>query len=447
MTELSQRRRTLLAIIGSTVLLSVGGVAGATLIKSPAEQAAEAGPPQASVLTAPVERRVLRDTVVLRGTVTAAGSFEVTPTGPADGGRAVVTGLRAELGDTVRAGEVIVEVSGRPLYALRGAIPIYRDLRPGADGKDIAQLQAALRRLGHPTGDDPKGFFGAGTKDAVVSFYESIGYDAPTTGEADEEAVDGARAQVRSAERAVVEAEDALVLAKEATKAQASPPPPGTPDPVKQAEQQLEFAKEDLAAAREALAKLIARSGPMVPLAEAVFLPAFPSRISSLNATVGADVSPPMLTLSSGALVVQAGLNPELRGLLSEGLEVEILSELLELSATGEIASIGEVEQDETGGRTHPMTVTPADRLDPRLSGEDVRLTVQAAATTGEVLVVPLAAVSAGADGRTTVTKLLGDGREERVPVTAGVSGDGFVEVTPERAGSLDEGDRVAVGR
>lgn len=447
MNDLSGRRRLLLAVVVGTLLLAIGGVAGATLVKSPAELAAEAEPPDASVLTAAVELRVLRDTVVLRGTVTAGSSLEVTPSGPPDGGRAVVTGLRAKQGDAISAGEVIVEVSGRPVYALRGAIPAYRDLRPGADGKDIAQLQQALRRLGHSSGGDRRGFFGAGTKAAVSEFYESSGYEAPTTGEGDEEAVAAAQAQVTAAERALTQARDALELAKEAADAQTTPPPPGTPDPVKEAQQQVEFAEEDLAAAHDALATIRSNTGPMVPLSEIVFVPSFPARITALNARIGSDVSAPLLVLSSGELVVEARLNPELRGLLDDGLEVEILSELLGLSAEGEIASIGEIEQDETGGSTHPMTVTPTGELDPRLSGEDVRLTVQAAATNGEVLVVPLAAVSAGADGRTTVTKLLPDGREERVPVTAGVSGDGFVEVTPEQSGQLGEGDRVVVGR
>jgi len=75
-----------------------------------------------------------------------------------------------------------------------------------------------------------------------------------------------------------------------------------------------------------------------------------------------------------------------------------------------------------------------------------VRLTVQAAATEGEVLVVPISAVYADADGATAVLKLLDDGTQQRVVVTAGVSGDGYVAVTPVEEGALVAGDRVVVG-
>jgi len=93
------------------------------------------------------------------------------------------------------------------------------------------------------------------------------------------------------------------------------------------------------------------------------------------------------------------------------------------------------------------MLVTPTESaLDERLAGADVRLTVQAAATEGEVLVVPISAVYADADGATAVLKLLDDGTQQRVVVTAGVSGDGYVAVTPVEEGALVAGDRVVVG-
>jgi multidrug efflux pump subunit AcrA (membrane-fusion protein) len=110
------------------------------------------------------------------------------------------------------------------------------------------------------------------------------------------------------------------------------------------------------------------------------------------------------------------------------------------------IASVGELEQDEQNGRSHPMLVTPTESpLDERLAGADVRLTVEAAATEGEVLVVPLTAVYNGADGNTAVLKLLPGGTQQRITVTAGVSGDGFVAVTPVD-GALQAGDLVVVG-
>lgn len=67
-------------------------------------------------------------------------------------------------------------------------------------------------------------------------------------------------------------------------------------------------------------------------------------------------------------------------------------------------------------------------------------------ATSGKVLVVPLAAVSGSADGLARVWKKSGDAKTE-VRVRAGLSADGFVEVVPVEGGSLAEGDEVVVGR
>lgn len=51
-----------------------------------------------------------------------------------------------------------------------------------------------------------------------------------------------------------------------------------------------------------------------------------------------------------------------------------------------------------------PVQVTRAGTWDNRLDGQNVRMTITAAATTGAVLTVPEAAINAGADARTSVT-------------------------------------------
>lgn len=60
------------------------------------------------------------------------------------------------------------------------------------------------------------------------------------------------------------------------------------------------------------------------------------------------------------------------------------------------------------------------------------------------MLVVPSSAIYASADGSTQAIKLVQGGEQERIAVTTGATGGGFVEV---RTKSLAEGDRVAVGR
>lgn len=61
------------------------------------------------------------------------------------------------------------------------------------------------------------------------------------------------------------------------------------------------------------------------------------------------------------------------------------------------------------------------------------------------MLVVPLSAVSATADGKTVVT-VYENGRRRRVEVTPGTVGGGSAEVRPLTEGALRTGDQVIVG-
>lgn len=82
---LARGRRVVLAVVGGAALMAVGGLLATTLVKSPAQVAAETGPPVQGVLTADVERRVLAQTVVMRGTVVADQSVAVSPQGVRSG--------------------------------------------------------------------------------------------------------------------------------------------------------------------------------------------------------------------------------------------------------------------------------------------------------------------------------------------------------------------------
>ncbi len=441
--SLGARRTTLAGVLAGSVLLGAGGVVAASYVRSPQQAAADLGPPAPSVLSAVVERRTLTDTVVVRGQIAAGGIFELAPAVRSEG-KAVVTAIRTRLGAEVEAGQVLIEVSGRPVVILPGAVPAFRDLRPGAEGADISQLQAALSLLGYSTGSDRKGTFGAGTKRAVANFYDAIGYAAPTSG--DEEAVEAASAGVRVGQRAVADATRALDLAREAAAASTASPGPGQPDPVEEAELRLERAKEDLAETRIAHAKAVAASGPVLPLGEYIFLPQLPARVQELTAKVGDEVGEALLTLSTGALVVTSLVDPGTRDVLAPGMEVEIASELTGTTATGTISQIGEAETSEQAGAGYQVTVIPDEPLSDELAGHDVRLTVLAASTPGPVLVVPVSAVSATTDGSTIVVKLGADGTETRIAVLAGASGDGYVEISPEQDDALAEGDRVVIG-
>lgn len=441
---LPRRQRVVLWVAVVSALLSTTGLVASSFVKSPQQVLADSAPPEAAPVTAPVERRVLASTLVTRGTVVAATSMEVTPV-VAGAGAQVVTAVHVKPGDEVTGGQVLVAVSGRPLIALPGEVPAYRDLKPGDSGPDVEQLRATLSALGFPTKGDKAGYFGARTKAAVRGLYARIGYDAADTGgpggRADRQALAAAAAAVDAA-RSAVQAMQRRIAAGETA------PPNELPLP-----DQLNQLKAALSAAQRAEAELIATTGTMLPLSEFVFVPSFPARVTAFSAKVGDAVRAPLITLSAGQLGVRAKLRPDQAGLVKPGMRVKLTSETLGQDAEGTVTSVGEltsdVEQNQTGGATrsppyHPATVTPSTALPAQWADLDVRVSITSARTETPVLVVPLSAVSAGADGRTTVSVVGSDGRLTRVEVRAGVSGDGFVEVTPV-GGDLHEGDRVMV--
>jgi multidrug efflux pump subunit AcrA (membrane-fusion protein) len=82
------------------------------------------------------------------------------------------------------------------------------------------------------------------------------------------------------------------------------------------------------------------------------------------------------------------------------------------------------------------------------LNGENVLVTVETGQTEGPVLTVPVAAVVTTAAGTSSVTVVGAHGKQRRVPVTAGISENGYVQVTPSSpaaSGALAAGDRVVV--
>ena len=60
-----------------------------------------------------------------------------------------MTQVAVDIGDEVLEGTRLIEVSGRPVFALQGDVPVYRTLTPGMAGADVAQMQVALARLGY----------------------------------------------------------------------------------------------------------------------------------------------------------------------------------------------------------------------------------------------------------------------------------------------------------
>jgi peptidoglycan hydrolase-like protein with peptidoglycan-binding domain len=197
-------------VIGAVVLAAGLGWFFGSQIQSPAEAAAEAEPPEASNIAVQVVREVLSADVVTRGdivydeplSVALSGSFAETPE------KLVVT-QAVEVNSELVEGAVAVEVVGRPVFFLAGEIPMYRDLRPGATGDDVLQVEEALARMGFFTGT-PDNVWDGETSSAVTAWYESAGYRPNGLSQEDEASLRAARDRVTGAEGSVADSEQAL---------------------------------------------------------------------------------------------------------------------------------------------------------------------------------------------------------------------------------------------
>jgi HlyD family secretion protein len=431
-SRLSRRRRVLLGIGIAAALLAGGGLIGASFVKSPQQLAADTAPPPDTVTTAAVVSQVLTSSVQMRGLVYPSTEYDVyasAPTsstgadagspssagGSSSAGEVYISKLRVAAGDTITNGEQLAEIDGQPLFALTGPVPAWRDLTPGESGPDVAELQKTLASLGYYDGGDTAGYFGSATEDAVSVYYEHLGYSAPVTGG--------------------------------------------------------------------------------VPAADVVFLPSLPATVVAVNGAVGEQPGQPFLELAPrGSLALTGELPPAYTGQVKSGLKVTIYDEVTGIHAAGTVTDLGTATLNapagtvvDIGGSSGsagstgsgstgstgstgssgstgsagsagsgsaggsgetpfiPLTVHPSRPLATALNGENVLVTVDTGQTEGPVLTVPVAAIVTTASGTSYVTVVGAHGKQTDVPVTPGISENGYVQVTPKSSGALVAGDRVVV--
>lgn len=169
----------------------------------------------------------------------------------------------------------------------------------------------------------------------------------------------------------------------------------------------------------------------------------------------------PIMTVSGATLQIVGNLDKADADLIAEGTEVVItLPDGSE--APGTVQSVGpmrEREQDEPGfgggggGSADPnrreVVVVPGELTEDQrwmLQGSNVRIKIPVSSTEGEVMAVPIAALSAGPGGESRVEVLDEGARETRlVTVETGLAAGGFVEIRPVD-GDLKVGDLVVVG-
>jgi hypothetical protein len=213
------QRRIAAVTVAALIGLAVIGWIAAQQIRSPAQVAADTAAPQASPITVPVERRTLSTEVIVRGTVRyGAARPAVLATSKVKQGSDIVTRAprrRAELGP----GDPAMAVDGRPVFVMRGAIPMSRDLHLGLQGPDVLQLEQALAALGFSPGA-ADGRYDAGTEAAVTAFYLHHGYDPFGATDLQVEQLHTAQAAAAQARDAHLQALNNIEQAKTATPAE-----------------------------------------------------------------------------------------------------------------------------------------------------------------------------------------------------------------------------------
>lgn len=99
---------------------------------------------------------------------------DATIRAPRDG---VLTATACEAGGTLASGGTSFAVDGAPLLSLHTAVPLFRDLRVGDRGPDVAAVAAELERLGY--GASAGDTFTALDLAAVRALLDAIGGSAP----------------------------------------------------------------------------------------------------------------------------------------------------------------------------------------------------------------------------------------------------------------------------
>jgi hypothetical protein len=482
--------RTLWIVALCAVVSLLAGLLVGRFLISPAD-ASEA--PEPGLVTVPVEFGSLSNDVTLRADVGYADAVEVTI--DTTGGGSVVTGSVPEVGTTLNPLSIALEVVGRPVIVLPGELPAYRTLRFGVSGPDVLQLKQALVSVGIDAGDVTSNTFDQATANAVGQLYAQAGYPAPAPEEGADDAVRSAEQGVRDAQSSVTQAQQALTAAgagpskleswqadvkvaqAEQALADAKACVPGGESPcpgIQQAEWDVQTAKlerdqlwsakntgsekaaldaarSQVDAANEALESARQSVLPYLPAGEVLFLTELPRRVDAVNVKRGSTIQGSVMTVSGAAVRLTGAAAEADARLLKVGSEATF--ELPD--GTQQRAVITELKPGKDSKARWDVLFEPdpltAEQIT-QLQGSNVRVQIAVGATEGDVLSVPLAALTAGPGGESRVEVVESDPREGKdaetrtVVVKTGLAAKGAVEVSAVD-GDLEEGDLVVVGR
>lgn len=208
-------------------------------------------------------------------------------------------------------------------------------------------------------------------------------------------------------------------------------------------------ARAELSDANAALADLDAQIGTSIPTNELIFLPQLPRVVQQVFVETGDIPQGSAMSVTGSGVVIRSSISAADRPLITEGVEGVMEDSNLGLSVPVRVAFVADapggqnVGEGRFGVRLEPVGDLPEDAIN-----QNLRVTVPFQSTEGAVLAVPVAALSAGADGSSRVQVERADGSVDVVVVRTGLLARalGLVEISPID-GELEVGDRVVVGR
>ncbi|MEV0004581.1 hypothetical protein AB0H28_20185 [Micromonospora sp. NPDC050980] len=389
---INRRRRSVIVVVlflATVLLVTAGAVLIGPTLRSPDQLAADAAPPQPLPVTAVVERRKLVEPVVLRGRVEPGASVRLLTPAAAVGPQSVVTKVLVRTGDRAREGQVLIERSGEPLFALALPFPLYRDLTIGARGPDVVEVQRAMRRMGYPV--PGSGVLDRATQRQLAAFYRDRGYRVGS----------GA-----AAERGGDETADDLGAA----------PPTG---------------------------------GVQLPQSAVVVIDRTGRRISKVHVRVGQTLADPkesLLELDGQAPTIVTTAAVDQAALIRPGQQVDVTDDVTGTRTKATVRAVGEQAVTGPDGQTgievrFEFTQTALSEA----TNRSVRLDVRTAAAV-EVIAVPVSAIYSRPDGSTFVTVVPEKGAVADVAVMTGQTAGGWVELREPVPSPIAPGTAVMVG-
>jgi hypothetical protein len=473
---------------GGVLFLTAGLLVGHYTLPANAADAA----PSAGLVTVPVRYAQLRNVVTLRGQVGYADSLAVTVDTSALTGTPVVTGHVPQVGAQLVPLSVALEVSGRPVIVLPGALAAYRTLKYGMSGADVVQFKQAMRAVGVDAGDPANPVFDQAAANAIPSLYAKVGYAPPDSADGIAQTVTAARAAEQSAEDGLASAQNDLASSSEGPSSveveqadnavrsaqraldSARTATPNDANQIADSQDALDLAmlqRRALDAAPHTTAQQLAvRSAaralsqaqaaltvanqdalPSLPLSEVLFVAQLPARVDKVAATQGDRLVASAMNLSGTTVALTGSVDPGDAKLLRTSDAATF-----DLPGGGKHnATVTIITPGATAGDRPTIALTPAPlsaEQITQLAGRNVKVEVPVGSTKEAVLSVPEAALSAGPGGDTRVQVVDGDPRKgakagtHLVVVTTGLAAAGQVEVTP-KSGTLRRNDLVVVAR